>query len=461
VRLLARSRHKALELVAERTGELRYQALHDALTGLPNRALIVDRIEQMLARSRRLLIPVAAMFVDLDNFKDINDTMGHGVGDELLRRVATRLSGVLRDADTVGRLGGDEFVILVEGNSLDAGPELVAARILDAMREPFHVGPEEHAGFVVTTSIGIAVGSRATAEEMLRDADVALYAAKAAGKNQFALFQPEMQSALQDRLSFEMDLRSALANDQFFLVYQPTFDLRLGTITGCEALLRWQHPTRGLVMPADFINLAEESGTIVDIGRWVLKEATTQAAIWHRMGYGLAVAINMSARQLDAEGMVSDVSAALDASGLPPELLVLELTETTLMRDADATARRLHELKALGVRLAIDDFGTGYSSLAYLRQFPVDAMKIDRSFIAEIATSPEAGALIHTLVQLGKALGLETVAEGIEQQSQIHHLQLEQCDSGQGFLFARPLSVEGIEEFLVANNVAKAPVRTA
>jgi diguanylate cyclase (GGDEF)-like protein len=448
VYILAGSRARALQLVEKKTAELRHQALHDPLTGLPNRALILERVEQMLARGRREQIPVAALFLDLDNFKDINDSLGHAAGDQLLVAVAARLSAALRDSDTVGRLGGDEFVVLVEGGSLAFGADVVAERLLDALAEPFALGQPTAAPLTVGASIGIALGDRPTAGELLRDADIALYQAKAAGKHCHMVFVHEMQAAVHDRLELETDLRSALAADEFFLVYQPIFNLREMTVSGVEALLRWNHPTRGVVQPDLFIPLLEETGLIVSIGRWVLETACQQAADWEQQGYHIAVSVNVSARQLESDQLIDDVSAALADSGLDAASLTVEVTETTLMRDADATALRLGTLKTLGVRIAIDDFGTGYSSLAYLRQFPVDSLKIDRSFIAGIADSAESAALMHTLVQLGKTLGLETLAEGIEETDQLGHLQSEQCDSGQGFLFARPMPVDDVTRFL-------------
>jgi diguanylate cyclase (GGDEF)-like protein len=448
VGVLVGSRGRALNLVDEKTIELQHQALHDGLTGLPNRALILDRVEQALARSRRHHTAVSAMFIDLDNFKDINDTFGHGVGDELLCSVAARLAGALRDSDTVGRLGGDEFVVLVEGDTLDDGPDLVAQRLLDVLRDPFELGVAGRFPCSVSASVGVASGDRPCAGDLLRDADIALYQAKAQGKNCYVVFQPAMQAAVHHRLELEMDLRNALGEGQFFVLYQPTFDLQSATVTGVEALLRWQHPTRGVIQPDTFIPLAESTGMIIEIGRWVLQEATRQAAAWHAEGYTLNMSVNVSARQLESDDLVREVADALAASGLDPARLTLEVTETAFMRDAIATARRLAELKAIGVRIAIDDFGTGYSSLAYLRQFPVDTLKIDRSFISAITTSTEAAALIRTLIQLGKDLGIETLAEGIEDQAQFTHLQDERCESGQGFLIARPLDAQTVPSFL-------------
>jgi len=429
-------------------GRLSYQSLHDALTGLPNRALVIDRAEQMLARARRGRTPMAALYVDIDGFKHVNDSLGHAAGDELLRVVAARLSGVIREADTVGRIGGDEFVVLLENSTLDASPELVAERICEVLAQPVDLAGTEGHGLSVSSSIGIALGQRDSADELLRDADFALYEAKDAGKNRWVVFESRMQTAAQDRLGLEMDLKEALDADQFFLLYQPTFNLQTEEMTGIEALIRWRHPTRGIIQPDAFIPLAEATGLIVPIGRWVLRTACQQAATWHRHGRPLGMAVNLSGRQLDDDRFVNDVAEALEFTSLDPGSLTLEITETTLMRDADAAAQRLRELKALGVRIAIDDFGTGYSSLAYLRQFPVDALKIDRSFISGIAASRESKALIHTLVQLGKILGLETLGEGIEDQPQLRQLQQEHCDSGQGFLFSRPLQPEAIDDLL-------------
>ncbi len=457
MRVLARSRVQALSMVAHKTAELRHLALHDGLTDLPNRALILDRVEHAIARARRHHGQLAVMFLDLDGFKAVNDTLGHAAGDQLLRVVSARLRGLLRDSDTVGRLGGDEFVILVEGDSLDAGPEVIADRIREVLVEPIELDDGEQAGIHISVSIGIALGLRDSAEDLLRDADIALYEAKETGRGRFVLFAPEMHTAIERRVELERDLAQAIQRDQLLLAYQPTFDLATNTINGVEALLRWEHPTRGLVMPDDFIPIAEATGLIVPIGRWVLEQACRQAAEWQRPDRGLNMSVNVSGRQLDTDtGFLVQVQEALAASGLDPGLLTLEITETVLMRDAEASAAQLHKLKALGLRIAIDDFGTGYSSLGYLRQFPVDALKIDRSFITGIAGNPEAGTLIHTLVQLGKSLGIETLAEGIEETSQLHHLQREACDSGQGYLFARPLAPQAVAELLAG----KAPQPT-
>ncbi len=427
---------------------LAHRALHDPLTGLANRQLILDRTEQMLSRVRRSFDPVAAYFIDLDNFKDANDSLGHEAGDKLLQAVAARLTSMLRASDTVGRLGGDEFVILVEGGSLATGPELVAQRIREVLREPFRIEGYEALPITVTASIGIATGDRTTAQELLRDADIALYRAKAAGRNRSVIFEPAMQSAAIDRLELRSDLDTALTTGQFFLLYQPILDLADLGIRGVEALIRWRHPLRGTIPPDDFIPLLEESGAIIEVGRWVLVEACVQAAQWREQGHPVAVSVNVSMRQLESDRLVGDVREALVRSTLDAASLTLEVTESTLMRDARATVDRLKELKGIGVNIAIDDFGTGYSSMAYLRQFPVDILKIDRSFVADMNGSSDALALVHTLVELGRTLGLVTLAEGIEAGSQLEGLRRERCDTGQGYLFSPPVPAEAIDGLL-------------
>jgi len=441
-------RRRSHEELTRRQEELAFMATHDALTGLPNRTLILDRVDQMLVRARRNQTPVAALFVDLDNFKSINDTLGHGVGDRLLCAVAARLEGVVRDIDALGRLGGDEFVVVAEGMSLAAGPELIAERLLTALEQPFKLKGAESTRLVVTASVGVAMGDRATAEELLRDADIAMYRAKWEGKNGYVVFESGMQDVVQTRMELEMDLRDAFEKDEFFVVYQPTFDLREMVPTGMEALIRWRHPTRGVVQPDDFVPLLEETGMIVEVGKWVLREACRQGAEWRELGYPVGIAVNVAARQLDRDVFVEEVAEALAESALVPDALTLEITETTIMSNAEETARRLAILKELGVRVAIDDFGTGYSSLAYLQRFPVDALKIDRSFISRIRQDADGETLIRTLVQLGKSLSIETLAEGIEQARELSLLREESCDTGQGFLFARPLDVEDCASFL-------------
>jgi diguanylate cyclase (GGDEF)-like protein len=440
-------RQSADEELEHRQQELAFMATHDGLTGLPNRTLIVDRLEQMLLRARHIQAPVAVLFIDLDAFKTVNDTLGHAAGDELLQAVAARLDGVVRDVDALGRLGGDEFVVVAGDISLMAGPELIAERLLEALKEPFRLG-EERSPITVTASIGIAAGEQSTAGDLLRDADIAMYRAKWDGRNRYVVFETGMQDRVQARMELETDLRVALGNEEFFLAYQPTFDLGDMSPSGIEALIRWQSPSRGVVQPDDFIPLLEDTGLIIDVGRWVLQRACAQGATWRAAGHPVRMAVNVSARQLDSDQIVGDVQAALHQSGLEAHALTIEITETTLMRNVEETAARLLAIKELGVRVAIDDFGTGYSSLAHLRQFPVDALKIDRSFITGLADNQEGETLIRTLVQLGKALSIETIAEGIEQASELSLLCEEQCDGGQGFLFARPLDPAAAEAFL-------------
>jgi len=441
-------RRNADEELTRRQRELAFLATHDALTGLPNRTLILDRVEQLMVRARREKTPLAALFIDLDNFKAINDSLGHAAGDELLQAVASRLTAVVRETDAVGRLGGDEFVVIASELSLAVGPELIAERLLEALDQPFKLPGAGRESLKVTASIGVASGHRDCPGDLLRDADIAMYQAKWDGRHRYVTFESGMQTAVQGRLELEMDLRMALDSGEFFLVYQPTFSLRDMTPTGMEALIRWNSPTRGVVQPDDFIPLLEETGMIVQIGRWILEEACRQSVRWRVAGHPIGIAVNVSARQLDNEELVADVSRVLADSGLEPDALTLEITETALMRDTDATALRLAALKELGVRIAIDDFGTGYSSMAHLQQFPVDALKIDRSFITQMTHNREGETILHTLVQLGKALSIETLAEGIEQARELSLLQGESCDSGQGFLFARPLDAADTATFL-------------
>ncbi|MGD0808153.1 MAG: bifunctional diguanylate cyclase/phosphodiesterase [Acidimicrobiales bacterium] len=453
-RAVSKSRLKGLQLIEERTAQLRHQSGHDALTGLPNRALIFDRAEQMAARARRDRTGVAALFIDLDQFKDVNDTFGHAAGDELLRQVSHRFSAVVRETDTVGRLGGDEFVVLVETADGEPDPEDVARDLLSSLREPFYLARDGQLSSV-SASIGIASGARDSASDLLRDADIALSEAKARSHGNFVSFHPEMQAAIANRVGLESELREGIRNSEFFLVYQPIFRLEDQTMTGVEALLRWRHPTRGLVMPGEFISTLESTGMILEVGRFVLEEACRQGAKWEQAGRPLTVSVNASGRQLDREDFVGLVERTLAASGLEPRLLTIEITETTLMQDTKLSAMRLRGLKRAGVKLAIDDFGTGYCSLAYLQQFPVDSLKIDRSFVSQMETSAEGAALVRTIVQMGRDLNLDTLAEGIETAGQLTRLQMEECKSGQGYLFARPLAVAALEELFAGSQGGK------
>ena len=457
--LLGTGRARAMRLVQDKTGELAFQALHDGLTELPNRSLVIDRIEHALARSARGAPAVALLFIDADGFKTVNDTFGHGAGDELLRTIAARLSALIRDADTVGRLGGDEFVVLLEPGDGRPSPELVAERILELLRKPIDIGDGVHVR--LTASIGIAVGTRASTEELLRDADLALYSAKQNGRNRYVVFEDSMQKAIADRHALEIDLKQAVDHNELFLAYQPTFRLDDRRVGGVEALVRWQHPTRGPIAPDNFIPIAEESGLILEIGRWVAREACAQAAAWRSRGLDLTMAINVSGKQLDEASFAGEIRTILAETELEPAALTLEITESSLMRNPQEAAARLRELKRLGVRIAIDDFGTGYSSLAYLREFPVDELKIDRTFVSDLKSSQEDAAFVTTLVQLGRTLSIRTLGEGIEDETQLKLLLDAHCDYGQGFLLARPLPAEQIEAMILDGHFGPPPALAA
>jgi diguanylate cyclase (GGDEF)-like protein len=443
--LLVRSRRSALELVEDRTAELRHQALHDSLTGLPNRFLVNQRAHELVARTRSDGVSLAVFFIDLDDFKKINDTFGHDAGDELLRAVGARLLGSVRDCDTVGRLGGDEFVVLSEV------PEerlaRVAARLLEVVREPFSLGTTTKMTLSTSASIGVASGPRSGPDELLRDADIAMYRAKSMGKNCHVIFEPEMHEVVKRQLTLEADLAEAYANREFFLVYQPIVELETGRPRDLEALLRWRHPRRGVVGPGEFISVLESSNLIIGVGRFVLLEACQQLKAWHNRGFRLGMSVNVGALQLHHDVLIDHVREALESTGLDPRYLTLEVTESTLMIDPKTTALRLAALSKLGVRIAIDDFGTGYSSLSYLREFPVDILKIDRSFVAQ-QVSPGDTNFLDALIHLGKSLGLVTIAEGIEQVSELKHVKHQGCDWGQGFLFSRPLPAEQVEQVI-------------
>jgi diguanylate cyclase (GGDEF)-like protein/PAS domain S-box-containing protein len=415
--------------------QLTRQAFHDALTGLANRALFRNRVQHALAGAGRHITGVAVLFLDLDGFKTVNDSLGHASGDQLLLAAAQRLTASVRPGDTVARLGGDEFAVLIDEASEQVATA-TAARVLKTLEEPVTVDGRE---VVVSASIGIVLGDLGHgADELLKRADTAMYAAKAAGKSRYMMFEPHMHDRVLERLEIGTELQLALQRDEFVLHYQPIVRLADGTIEGVEALIRWQHSGRGLVPPALFIPIAEESGLIESIGRWVLDQACRQAQAWQGQGE-LGISVNLSGRQLQNPAMVGDVRAALDRSGLAPGRLTLEITESILMSDTAESLDRLRELKDLGVRISIDDFGTGYSSLSYLRRFPVDVLKVDKSFINDLTgREDDADAFVGAIVQLGRTLRLKTVAEGIENEHQRQALSRIGCDFGQGYLFARP-----------------------
>jgi diguanylate cyclase (GGDEF)-like protein/PAS domain S-box-containing protein len=438
--------------------ELAHQALHDALTGLPNRALFTDRVEQALRRDRRSRLDPAVIYLDLDGFKAVNDSLGHDAGDLLLCEISRRLLNAVRTGDAVTRLGADEFAVLVEQSSrpLDEAEEVVR-RILQALDVPVEV---EGQLVTLSASVGIAVADgESTASSLLRDADVAMYRAKASGKSRSVVYEPAMREAAVERLRLESDLVHAMVTDQFRLDYQPVMSLATDRIVGFEALLRWDHPELGIVAPDKFIPIAEDTGLIVPIGRWVLGEACRQAAQWRAempdVG-DISMAVNVSGRQMASANLGQHVAQALAASGLPPALLVLELTESVLVHDPDLAARRLQELRGLGIRLAVDDFGTGYSSLSYLRQFPFDILKVDKSFVATITDAEAIPAIVRGLLDLGRTLGLETVAEGVEDVVQRDALRTHGCDLAQGYLFARPMNPANARSMLT--NAESIPV---
>ena len=423
--------------------QLAHQAFHDPLTNLPNRALFLDRLEHALARARRQGRVIAVLFVDLDNFKVINDSLGHEVGDRFLIQVAERLQACVRAGDTVARFGGDEFTLLLEDLAVGQEATEVADRIQEALRTPVNLHGRELVG---TASIGIALSHAGHdhPQDLLRAADVALYRAKHLGKARHALFERGMTGPVHERLALELELRSAVAREEFRIEYQPMVDLQTGQILGVEALLRWLHPDRGLVAPGDFVAVAEETGLIVPVGQWVVEQACLQAQEWERRICAEApirINVNLSAYQFRHPTLVDDIGRALTASGLDPRQLTLEITESLMMEEGSDTRAVLQGLKALGVELAIDDFGTGYSSLSYLRRFAVDALKIDRSFIEELEHDPQHEALVAAIIAAGRALGLRVTAEGIETIAQLLALRRMGCQEGQGFLFARPAPI--------------------
>ncbi|HTW43168.1 MAG TPA: EAL domain-containing protein [Solirubrobacteraceae bacterium] len=430
--------------------QLAHQAFHDPVTGLANRALFVESVRQAISRARREGRALGVMFLDIDDFKTINDSLGHGAGDATLIDVAKRLSASIRASDTAARFGGDEFVVLLEDlDSSDTATE-VAERVLEDLRQPLTVAGKE---LVVRGSIGISIlaeSSATSADELIRDADAAMYIAKRDGKGGYRLFEPEMHAGVLARLELRADLQRALENGQFELHYQPIIRLGDGRVAGMEALLRWHHPQRGLVVPGDFVPFAEETGLIVPIGRWVLREACQQAIavqrIWTQQP-PLYICVNLSVRQLQHSDVIADVRDALDGSGLDAGLLMLEITESMLVEDPDVAVVKLRELRELGVRIAMDDFGTGYSSLSYLSRFPVDVIKMDRSFLRSDA-SKEAADLSSAVVALGSSLSLEVVAEGIEYDEQLSRLRDLGCELGQGFHFAYPMESAHLIDYL-------------
>jgi diguanylate cyclase (GGDEF)-like protein/PAS domain S-box-containing protein len=433
-------------------GALRHQANHDPLTGLGNRILLVDGLQRAVARTRRNGGATALLLLDLDDFKGVNDSLGHAAGDQLLIAIAERLRSAVRADSLVARIGGDEFAIVVEDLDVPARARDVAARVQGSLSEPIALGDRL---VPASASIGIATSMDGTPDVamLLRQADIAMYAAKRRGRGEYETFQPTMHDAALERLELETDLRRAVAAGEFVPHYQAILDLRHGTIVGFEALVRWAHPTKGLLSPAAFLPLAEQTGLIAEIGGRVLREATAQMAAWNadpNIGGDRWMSVNLAPRQLTAPGIVDEVRLALGDAGLSADRLILELTENSVMSDPEAAARTLGALRTLGLRLAIDDFGTGYSSLGHLQRFPFDVLKVDRSFVAELAGPASGNALAPTIVDLARRLGLTSIAEGIERQDQLELLRDLGCEFGQGFLLHRPASAKAVTERLRA-----------
>lgn len=433
--------------------EIEYQATHDALTGLPNRTLLTDRLQQYMGIADRYASKVAVAFVDLDQFKLINDSMGHDAGDALLRIMAERLASCVRESDTVVRLGGDEFVLLLTGlNKIEDVSESMQ-RVLLAVAEPCAIGARD---FIVSCSIGISIypDDAKDTTTLLKYADSAMYKSKQSGRNNFQFYTDELNQRLMQRLDLEYRLRQALEKEEFLLHYQPKLEFSTGKVCGAEALIRWQPEGKGMVSPADFIPIAEETGLIEEIGIWVLRSACHQAVeLNQRFGRKLPIAVNVSPRQFRQSGLVATIRLALEESGLDPACLELEITESSLVHDTGGFIKTLHELKALGVKLAIDDFGTGYSSMAYLKDFPVDRLKIDQVFVSHLESEPSNIAILKAIIALGHSLGMKVIAEGVEtayQQAFLHGIG---CDELQGYYFSKPLPTDVFTKFLAAHSV--------
>jgi diguanylate cyclase (GGDEF)-like protein len=428
--------------------EMTHSAQHDVVTGLPNRVLLSDRINQSISLAHRNNRSIAVLFLDLDHFKYINDSLGHAVGDQLLQSVSKRLLASVRASDTVTRQGGDEFIILLSEITHPEDAATSAKKILLSLSTPCSVGGHD---LHIDGSIGISIypADGEDAETLVKNADTAMYYAKERGRSNFQFFTAAMNLKTVQRQSLESSLRRALERDEFLLHYQPKVDLITGEITGVEALIRWQQPDRGLVPPAQFVPVAEDCGLILPIGRWVLREACRQAREWQAAGLPFKrISVNVSAAEFRDKVFVERVATILAETGLDPRYLDLELTEGVLMADAESTCGILHALKDIGVHLAVDDFGTGYSSLSYLRQFPIDVLKIDQSFVRQITVDPDGSTIVSAIIDMGRNLKQRVIAEGIETQAQLAFLQARHCAEGQGYLFSRPLPANEFAHFL-------------
>lgn len=439
------------EQVQATKDELNHLAHHDPLTNLPNRMLLQDRVNKAIELARRQGGQLAVLFMDLDQFKYINDSLGHGMGDKLLQSVARRLTTCVRQADTISRQGGDEFVLLLSDIEHAEDAALAARKILEAFNSPHRVDRHDlHIG----VSIGISVypNDGQDAESLVKAADTAMYYAKEGGRNNYKFFEENMHIRAVQRQFIEANLRNGLARQEFVLAYQPKINFQSGAIVGVEALIRWQHPERGLLLPAQFISIAEDCGLILPIGRWVLRQACHQAQLWLQAGLApITMAVNTSALEFRAKDFIDNVQATLKEMGMEPRYLEIELTESILMRDAESSDSVLQALASLGVQLAIDDFGTGFSSLSYLRHFPIDTLKIDQSFVSRMIDSPSDASIVSTVIGLGKSLKHRVIAEGVETLAQYEFLRSQQCDEGQGYYFGRPVTAEAMGTLLQSN----------
>ncbi|HSP13783.1 MAG TPA: EAL domain-containing protein [Thermoanaerobaculia bacterium] len=450
---LLEDEREAAELAAV---EIEHLAYHDALTGLPNRPLFMDRLIVALAQNARAHQKLAVFFLDLDRFKDINDSLGHTTGDTLLKAVAERVRRCVREGDTVARFGGDEFTLMIPKIENIEDAAKIAQKIIDTLKIPFLVNDRE---LFVTTSIGVSISPSdgTDPETLVRNADTAMYRAKDQGRDNYQLYAPAMNARALERLALENLLRKAVSQNELVLFYQPQIDANTRGIVGVEALIRWNHPELGLLSPAIFIGVAESSGLIVPIGEWILRTACRQIKVWQRkIDHDIIVAVNLSARQFQQPDLVDMIRSAIDEAGIKPSSLEVEITESNAMQNAENTMYILRELKTLGVRISMDDFGTGYSSLNYLKRFPIDTLKLDKSFVKDVNTDPSDAAIVSAVIQMAHSLNIKVVAEGVEREEQLNFLVRQSCDTIQGYFFSKPLPIDQLEAFVLERKAAMA-----